>query len=162
LKSTYFFHDAEDSFQWNGALEAYDNSGRQKRQGLEFELQSIPWNNLVMELNFTYVHLEKLKQENGYQREANLIIRYDNPNIISVELAGHYARYGDLHAPPAYKPVDDTVLWDINFNKQLWKRDNTKAKIFLVIHNLSNESQYNDELFKNGPRWMEIGLNFSF
>ena len=157
LKSTFFFHDAKDSIQWNGALGSYDNSGKEKRRGLELELETVPWNNLVTELNFTYIG-----RENGYKREANLTFQYVNFDIITVEVTGHYAIYGDLDAPPAYKPMDGTILWDLSINKEVWRRDTNRSEIFLVGHNLSNESQYNDELLKNGPRWLEVGLKLFF
>ncbi|MDH4318928.1 MAG: TonB-dependent receptor, partial [Desulfobulbaceae bacterium] len=162
LKSTFFFHDAKKSFLWSRALGAYDNIGNQKRRGLELELETISWHHLVLELNFTYVHLENIDMENGYKREANLILSYDNPELISLELVGHYALYGELEGPAAYNPIDNTVLWDISLKKQIWRREQSRSEIFLVGHNLSNESQYDDELTKNGPRWLEVGLKFSF
>ncbi|MDH4318202.1 MAG: TonB-dependent receptor, partial [Desulfobulbaceae bacterium] len=92
LKSTFFLHDVEDAFQWNQALEAYDNNGVETRRGLELELETVPWHNLVMEVNYTYVYLENIAGENNHQQGANLIFRYDQPTSITVELAGHYAR----------------------------------------------------------------------
>ncbi len=162
LKTTLFYNDVSEAFSWNSALATYENSGSESRKGIELEISTLPWHHLSLELNFTYIHTEDDNGENGHKRFANLIALYDNPELLTVELSGHYARYGDLEAPPAYNPVDGTVLWDISISRKIWANEQLSSELFFVGHNLSNESQYDDELTPNSGRWLEAGLKVFF
>lgn len=162
FKTTLFYNDVSDAFHWNSDLLSYDNSGTETRKGIELEIATLPWNHLSLEFNFTYIHTEDDNGENGHKRFANLIALYDHPELLTVELSGHYARYGDLEAPPDYNPVDGTVLWDISISKKIWANGQLSSELFFVGHNLSNESQYTDELLPNCGRWLEAGLKFFF
>ncbi|MBU0943243.1 MAG: TonB-dependent receptor [Proteobacteria bacterium] len=162
LKTTLFYNDVSEAFSWNSALATYDNNGDESRKGIEVEISTLPWNHLSLELNFTYIHTEDEEGENGHKRFANLIALYDNPQLLTVELSGHYVRYGDLEAPPAYNPVDGTLLWDLSISRKIWANEKLSSELFLVGHNLSNESQYQDELLPNNGRWLEAGLKCFF
>ncbi|MBU1419037.1 MAG: TonB-dependent receptor [Proteobacteria bacterium] len=162
IKTTLFYNDVSEAFSWNSTLATYENNGDESRKGIEVEIATLPWNHLSLELNFTYTHTENKDGENGHKRFANLIALYDNPELLTVELSGHYARYGDLDAPPAYNPVDGTVLWDLSISRKIWANAQLSSEIFLVGHNLSNESQYDDELTPNSGRWLEAGLKVFF
>ncbi len=162
IKSTFFYDDVSDAFHWDADLSTYDNSGTETRKGIELELATLPWNSLSLEMNFTYTHTEDDNGDNGYQHATNLIALYDNPNLITVELSGNFIHYGDLEAPAAYNPVDDAVLWDISISKKIWSNEELSGEIFLVGHNLTNGSQYADELRVNCGRWLEAGVKFFF
>jgi vitamin B12 transporter len=162
IKTTLFYDDVSDAFHWDPALSTYDNSSSETRKGIELEIATLSWNHLSMELNFTYAHTEDDNGENGYKRDVNLIALYDNPELLTVELSGHYIHYGDLEAPPAYNPVDDNVLWDISISRKIWFNAQLSSDLFLVGHNLSNVSQYGDELQPNSGRWLEAGLKLFF
>ena len=162
IKTTLFYNDVSEAFSWDPVQATVVNRGEESRRGIELELATLPWNHLSLELNFTYIHTEDENGENGHKRLANLIALYDHPELFTMELSGHYARYGDLEAPPAYNPVDGTILWDLSISRKIWANEQLQSELFLVGHNLGNESQYDDELQPNSGRWLEAGLKFFF
>jgi vitamin B12 transporter len=162
LKTTIFFHDAKDAIQWSSTTLRMENSGEEERIGFEVEVETLPWHDLTLAVNYTYSHLSNMDKELGINQEANVIITYDNPDIITLELSGHYANFGSLVAPPAFNPEDNSIIWELSVTRNLWRQERFQADLFMVGHNLTNDSQYVDELLPNGPRWLEAGMKFRF
>ncbi len=162
LKATLFYHDAMDALQWSATTWQMENSGEEERTGFEVEMETLPWYDLTLVLNYTYSHISTMDKEHGINQEANIIVTYDNPDIITLELSGHYANFGNLHAPPAFNPEDNSLVWELSATKRLWQKERLQADLFVVGHNLTNESQFIDELLPNSPRWLEAGLKFRF
>ncbi len=162
LKTTLFYHEAKDAFAWSSTTGLYENLGEEERAGFEVEVETLPWYDLTLAINYTYSHLSNMDKEHGIQQEANLILTYDNADIATLELAGHYANYGTLVSPLYLNGEDNSIIWELSAIRTLWQQDRLQADLFVVGHNLTNDSQYNDDWLKNSPRWLEAGLKFRF
>ncbi len=162
LKTTLFYHDAKDVFPDRPTTPQYENIGEEERAGLEVEVETLPWHDLTLAVNYTYSHISNMDNEHGIQQEANIILTYDNPDIITLVLSGHYANYGTLDAKEAWNPEDNSLIWGLSATRTIWQDDRRRADLFLVGHNLTNDSQFADDFFKNSPRWLEAGMKFHF
>ena len=54
LKATLFLHEAKDV--WDNPVDPYINTGKTTRSGVELEAESIPWHNLTLLGNTTYIY----------------------------------------------------------------------------------------------------------
>ncbi len=91
-----------------------------------------------------------------------LSYRYDNPQILRAELAGHYVEWSDVDSPFYYNGEFDDPIWDLNLRRMLGRFGNASPELFFTIHNLFSSSQYLDELQENPGRWVEAGIKVSF
>ncbi len=162
LKTTLFSHDVSDAFTWDNSVMGYINKGKEDRDGIEFELSTIPFYDTSIAANYTYLHHKDKDNDNGYQHIFNIIITYNNPRFCTVELSGHYADYGDLVSPAYFDGIDSNIVWDLSVTRQLVLAEKVSSEIFFVAHNLTDEDHYADSWLKNNPRWVEVGLKLHF
>lgn len=160
LKTTLFYHRATDV--WTTWTWPYTNGGSATRRGFECELVTNRFHDTWLTANFTYTRHETQLDETGYSRLANLIVTYDNPELATLELAGHYVHFGSLHSPDSVNGRDDNFIWDLNVNKRIYKSDSLSCQLFGVLHNVFDEEQYYREIFPNAPRWFEAGMKIFF
>lgn len=163
LKAMGFYHDIDDTWTQKDADSIeFVNGGTSKRDGFEIEAETIAFHGLSLAANVAYVYLtnytyeKSLEGENGDEYIANLIVRYDNPDLADVELAGHYIYW-------AYEP-EQTVdsLWDLNIRRTIGQWQGASLVVFATAHNLFNGSQYIAELYPNPERWVEAGVRIRF
>lgn len=157
-KSTLFYHDAKDVWYSYPVLNGEDET----REGVEFELSTIPVLDTWVTANFIYTRHEDQMDDTNYSRVANVIITYDNPEIFTLELAGRYVKYGDLVSPDNYNAEDNNFTWDLSLNKKIYADERISSEFFAVVHNIFDEDQMYRDFHANAPRWIEAGVKLFF
>jgi vitamin B12 transporter len=167
VKSTLFLHEVENSIikvPYGGSPPAYNdimlNSGSDQRRGIELDIKSESIRNVSMEASGNYIHFHP-ESENGASEVFiyNLIFSYNNPDLITARLAGHFE---DMDSAETYRSNFDNVIWDFNSSKAITIGERIAATIFLRVHNLFNGNQYSLGDTKNPSRWFEGGIRLAF
>lgn len=163
VKTTLFLHDSKDSFErWDSTLGTWVNRDDAKREGIEVELETAPIWHTSLKANYTYTHHRNENGAHNYEKIVNLVLVYDNPKICTLDLGGHFIKYGDVASPPSWGGVDSHMIWELSINRTLFTSNNAKGELFFVGHNLTNELQFADPWLPNAQRWIEAGLKFYF
>jgi vitamin B12 transporter len=168
LKTTLFRHDISDlvgDIQLADGRFTYVNQGKQRRQGVEVEVKSMPVFNTS--LTFGYVFVDATDRETGEtvpgvaRNTYDVGLQYDDRQSFRATLKGHYIQW---HGEPADNGRYTAMIWDLNLEKKLFESsDNRRAvETFFTAHNLFNGAQYPSYPFRNPRRWFEGGLRFYF
>lgn len=164
VKAAVFHHNMNDALvdaapPTENAL--YVNEGNIKRDGIELDIKTAPFNAVSLKTGFAYVHkrlyLGETTSEDNYA--CNLAVRYDDNRSLSARLAGSYIWWDRAKEDNAKY---NTVIWDLNINKTIYSTGGTNSEFFLTVHNIFNGSHYTFDQRKNPRRWMEAGLRLSF
>jgi len=166
FKTTLFRHDISDAIDNeelpDGTVQAI-NKGKQRRQGLELELKTIPVYNTSIFAGFAYVHAkdkdtgERLQNIPEYTYDVG--IQHDNNKSFRASLRGHYIWW---NAETSLKGKYSSFIWDLDLMKRVYTKDKRTVEIFFTAHNIFNGSQYLQEPFKNPRRWIEGGIRLKF
>lgn len=139
------------------------NRDKQRRQGLEAEIKTIPLHNTSISAGFAYIDArdrdtdEKLIGIPEYSFDIGLL--YNDMKSFSGSLKGHYIWW----IPDEFiKGKYDSFIWDMNIRKTVYKGDKLNTELFISLHNIFNGSQYLSETFKNPGRWVEGGVGLRF
>ena len=162
IKATYFFHNLHKELNQDRINYIWINQGKTRRQGIEFEAQTIPLYKFTFSTGFSYVHIKSSEEpdtENQYT--YNLSIKYDDKKTFYAELFGGYT-WWNMKNGNSDNSKYDTFIWDLNINKKLNFKTNFSPDIFLTAHNIFNGSQYVSSNNKNTRRWVEAGLRLRF
>ncbi|MEW6288781.1 MAG: TonB-dependent receptor [Thermodesulfobacteriota bacterium] len=161
FKATYFEHRVEDAFR--GIINPDTGNGirinedKQRRQGFELEAKTVPFYNLSLQADFSYVHLNNYgSYDNTSEYASNLALLYDS-GTIAAGLYGHYIWY-DAQVSDA-----DDFIWDVTIRKRFALSASLAMDLFASGHNILNGTQESDR--DNYPcvaRWLEAGLRFHF
>jgi vitamin B12 transporter len=160
LKTTLFLNHTTDSLSRTG------ESDKQKKQGVEVELRTLPFFNTFIFAGYNFVDArsrESGAKIPGVARQTwNLGLYYDDRRSFRGALTGHYIRWissTDFNILPGKY---NAITWDINLNKRVFARGDYSAEVFFTGHNIFNGSQYQDGAFPNPRRWFEGGVRFRF
>jgi vitamin B12 transporter len=139
------------------------NSGRQRRQGVEAELRTVPVHDVSLMGGLTY--LEARDRDTGLRVTGvphltyNLGIDYRDSGLFSGALRGRFIRWD---SDPAAESRDSAMIWDLHLGKKFSLPGRSDAELFFTVHNLFNGSQYADSAFPNPHRWFEGGVKWTF
>jgi len=166
FKSTGFLHHISDVITTtklpNNTFTAV-NSGKQRRQGVEAEVRTLPVYNTSLMAGFAFV--DARDRETG--REIPDVPRYtwdvgidynDNTSFRGA-LRGHYIWW---NAEAANNARYKAFIWDVNLAKSIFDREGAALEIFFTAHNIFNGSQYFVGIFPNPRRWFEGGVRYKF
>ena len=162
VKTTLFRHDIDDAIV-NKALPDNTfisvNEGKQRRQGVEFELRTVPVYNTSFSAGFAFIDArdrntgEKIPNTPGYTYDIG--VYYDDNKSIKASLRGHYIWW---NADQSFDGDYNAFVWDFNVSKKVKITDKRDVELFLTAHNIFNGSQYLMGSFKNPRRWVEGGV----
>jgi vitamin B12 transporter len=168
LKTDIFLHDVSNVIE-HEFLPAPDgrfrniNNGKQRRQGIEAEMKTIPVYNMALVGGVAYI--DATDRDTG-QRINNIPrltydvgIDYRDSRSFSGSLRGHFIRW---NADPLSEAKDSAMIWDLHLGKKFSLSDQSSAELFFSAHNIFNGSQYSDYLYPNPRRWFEGGLRWTF
>jgi len=161
LKVTGFLHDVRDVIDTNTV--PFLNAGRQRRQGVEVELRTLPvWNTSFLA---GYTYMDNRDRETGLRLTNfptytyDLGIDYNDNDTLRGALRGHYIWWNaSADANARYT----AMIWDLNLAKRFFERDGLNLEAFFTAHNIFNGAQYASGFFPNPRRWFEGGLRFKF
>jgi vitamin B12 transporter len=167
LKATVFHHDLKNALvldYYGGGPPAYNdifiNKGKERRDGLEIEAETVPVYNTSMSLGFAYVDIDPADERGvSYTYTCNIGIRYDDKKSFRAELFGHYVWW---NLDESYRAECNDFIWDLNLNKRIWSKEKAATELFLTAHNIFNGSQYIHCGIKNPETWIEAGIRFKF
>ena len=141
---------------------SFINDGDALYKGVEIEARTVPFYNFSLAANYTHVDMDSDVKGHGRHSIANVVLEYNNPQIVFVQLYGHYVRWGKILSPPSWNGKDGNVLWDLNLRKTLLRKGKTDLELFGTVHNLTDGSQYTANDFHTQPRWFETGIRVHF
>jgi vitamin B12 transporter len=139
------------------------NSERQRREGFEVEMRTIPVHNFSISAGATFTDATNrdtgkvLKNIPRYTYDVGL--HFNDKKSFRVLLKGHYIWWNansDLNARYT------AMIWDLNLNKKILSRKGKNTEVFLTAHNIFNGSQFLQDVFRNPERWMEAGIRIKF
>lgn len=162
LKTTLFRHDVTDVFTYetvgNDLVRAV-NKGRQRKQGVEVELKSLPLYNTSLLAGFAFVDLSDRdtgERVTGAGRITyDIGLQYDDQRSFSGNLRGHYIGWDVDTAHNAF-------IWDLYLAKKFFTWDDRTIEVFFSARNLFNSSQFYFPEFRTPGRWFEGGVRFRF
>jgi vitamin B12 transporter len=159
FKVTGFRHDIQDVIDQNTLL----NAGKQRRQGVETELRTVPFFHTSLMAGFTFIDItdpethQVIKDLPRYT--CDMGIDYNDNDTLRGALRGHYISWNaSADADARYT----AMIWDLNLAKKFVERDGRALEVFFTAHNIFNGAQYLNVVFQNPRRWFEGGLRFKF
>jgi len=163
FKATYFLHYISDVISFNEATLTNVNSGRQKRQGVEAEVRTVPlWSTALM-AGFSFI--DARDRDTGQITQDvprytwDVGVDYDNEDIVRGSLRGHYIWW---NAEGFLNARYNAMIWDLNLSRKILERGNTVLEAFFTAHNLFDGAQYLLGTFPNPGRWFEGGVRCRF
>jgi vitamin B12 transporter len=166
LKTTLFRHSISDAiFDEELPNEKFKavNKEKQKRQGLEVEIKTIPVYNTSLSAGFAFVDAKNRdtgERLSGIPRYTyDIGVQYNDNKSFSALLNGHYIWW----TPETFAEGEyDSFIWDFNLSKNIYENNDRLADFFFSAHNIFNGSQYFSKFFKNPQRWLEAGIKLKF
>ncbi|RNC67916.1 MAG: TonB-dependent receptor [Desulfuromonadales bacterium] len=163
LKGTIFLNDISDVLDLDQNSGLFVNRGKQRRQGVDGEIRTVPFFYTSLLAGGTYVDAEDRSTGDTIPRIArytyNFGIDFNNPDWFIATLRGRYIWW---NAPAQQGGKYTSVAWDMHVAKRILTRDNLEIDLFLTGHNLFRGSQYADGAYKNADQWFEGGVRFRF
>ncbi len=165
LKVSAFRHEVRDAIMpetLSGTLYTIVNGEKQRRQGVEIEMKTVPIYHTSLSAGAAYMNTRDLDTgqtiQGVPQRTYDLGLQYDDEKSFKALLKGHYVYW---NAAPFYEGAYDSFIFDLHVTKNLYARDET-LQAFMDIHNIFNSSQYPTFFYKNPKRWLEAGIRYTF
>jgi vitamin B12 transporter len=173
FKGTYFYSelwDIEDfTFPDPPGTPAIVNLKEQRKQGFELEAKTAPIYGFSLAGGYTYTEARDrangalLQTDSGQTNPPHGVkatLNYDSSALgLHGALTGNYVWWNAAAGNNArYK----AMIWDLHLTQKLFPSTELSPELFFSAHNLFSGTQYQDDLFKNTPRWFEGGVRFRF
>ncbi len=168
IKGSLFRHELNDVLvgidtNGDGFTDKTVNQGKQRRQGFEVEMRTMPVYNTTLSAGTTYISAkdrdtnEVLLQIPQYTYDIGL--SYDDSKSLKAQLKGRYIWWntGDFH-----NSKYSNFNFDLNIAKTIYKNKDQKLEAFMTAHNLLNANQYMIDWYRNAGRWAEVGVRYKF
>lgn len=154
--------DAIDYVSFDDGTWSMANKNRQKREGFEAELKTLPVYNTSLTAGICYINARDLNTGQrimGVARYSyDIGLRYDDKKSLIALLKGHYIKW---ESDPSYNPRA-SFIWDFNISKRVYTQDKQNIELFASAHNIFNALQYRDDFYPNPKRWLEAGVRYKF
>jgi vitamin B12 transporter len=167
LKTMFFRHDMNDVLTEEAPSGrkpfTYVNKGKQRRQGVEAEIKTMPLYNTSLMAGYAYV--EAKDRSTGGEITAtpkytfDVGIQYDDKKSFQATLKGHYIRW---RIPPNEQGKFNAMTWDLNLSKKVFTHENRTIGLFFTANNIFNSAQFPIIYTRNPGRWFEGGVRFDF
>ncbi len=158
-------HDAITVENTSLGFRIAENNARQRRQGLEVEMKTLPVYNTSLTAGADFIDAKDLDSGQRLQyipyRVYDLGLLYDDEHTFRALLKG---RYIDWHTDPLspYPGKYNSFIFDLNMIKKIYQRRDAALEAFLDVHNILNGNQYVVSIYPNPERWFEGGLRYKF
>lgn len=161
IKATAFRHDIKDAIVLNSKSK-YVNLNKQKREGVEVELKTLPIYNTAFTLGGSYTDAKdkttgtQVIEYGEYTIDGGIV--YTRNSIVAA-VQGHYIWW--IAGPDLGSRHDDMIV-DASISKQVTLQDGLILELFGTLHNIFDGEQYLDSRFQNPDRWAEAGGRLLF
>ncbi|MEW5744690.1 MAG: TonB-dependent receptor [Nitrospirota bacterium] len=172
VKLSLFRHDIKDFITGQSiapSLFTYKNSERRRRQGVEFEVKTVPVYNTSLSAGFTFIASEDRDTgetvRNTPRYTYDFSVQYDDKKSITAFMKGHYIWWDSAGVATPSGPVIgnySSFIVDLTVTKILYRREDQSAELFASANNIFNGSQYFIGFYKNPGRWFEGGIRYKF
>jgi vitamin B12 transporter len=168
LKTTIFRHDISDllgSAQLPEGTLTSINQDKQRRQGVEVEVKTMPVFNTSLTFGYAFVDAEDRETGEtipGVARNTyDVGLQYDDRKSFRAVLKGHYIHW---HGEPMDNGRYTAMIWDLYLTKKVFAFADERQTLeaFFSAHNLFNGAQYSAFPFRNPRRWLEGGVRLYF
>jgi len=168
VKTTLFRHDINDlvgDIQLADGRFTFTNQGKQRRQGVEVEVKTMPVFNTSLTFGYAFVDAKDRENDETIPLVArntyDVGLQYDDRKSFRAALKGRYIQW---HGEPADNGRYTAMIWDLHLSKKLFafKDERRELEAFFSAHNLFNGAQYPSFPFRNPRRWFEGGIRFYF
>jgi vitamin B12 transporter len=170
VKVSLFRHDVSDAIvaqQVTDSTAMNVNAGRQRRQGVEAEMRTLPVYNTSLSAGATFIDATDLTTHETVKNVSrylyNIALTYDDKKSFNAMLKGHYVWWnanndGLVILDSKYSDF----IFDFSMNKTIYRNKDQSIEAFLTAHNLFNGNQYIYQIYQNARRWAEVGLRYKF
>ncbi|MBF0566223.1 MAG: TonB-dependent receptor [Nitrospirae bacterium] len=165
LKLSLFRHDVDDAIarvQLDTTHYTYENTAKQRRQGLEVEMETVPLYNVSINGGYSFIDTRDLINQtrpiDTPRHTTDIGLLYRKSGLMAL-LQGHYIIWDNTIQ--GYPANDKAFVFNLNVTKRLYQNKNINAEVLLTAHNIFNGSQ-NDSGYENPRRWFEGGVRFNF
>jgi vitamin B12 transporter len=158
VKTAAFYHDIDEVWGF-AALGKIVNKGHSRRNGLEVELETVPWYNLTFGGSLAYTYDRPEQGEADDFSKGTVKAGYTNSALFNAELFGSYVHWLDA---ATFRGEGDNFIWDLNVARNVAMGDRTNVDVFMTLHNITDADQYWHVFYQNPGRWIEVGLRFYF
>ncbi|MRR55647.1 MAG: TonB-dependent receptor [Deltaproteobacteria bacterium] len=168
LKTTLFRHDISELLgdeQLPDGKFIVINQGKQRRQGVEVEMKTMPILNTSLSIGYTFVDATDLETGMTIPLVARNIydigLQFDDRKSFTAFLKGRYIHW---NGEPEDNGKYTAMIWDLHLAKKFFTFESElqAVEVFLSGHNLFNGAQYPAYPFRNTRRWFEGGVRFHF
>ena len=138
------------------------NSGKERRQGMEIEMKSLPIYYTSVIVGAAFMNAKDLETgetiPNVPQRTYDIGLQFDD-NSLKALVKGHYIYW---NADPSFDGKYDSLIVDLHVTKELYVHHEQALEAYFDIHNIFNGSQYLVDVYRNPTRWFEAGVRYAF
>jgi vitamin B12 transporter len=138
------------------------NKGKERRQGMEVEMKSLPLYNTSVTIGAAFMESQDLDTgetiPNVPQRTYDIGLQFED-NSLNALLKGHYVFW---NVDPTFNGKYDSLIVDLHITKKLYAHHDQALQAYFDIHNIFNGSQYLVDVYKNPERWLEAGVRYAF
>ncbi len=168
VKVSLFRHELRDVLgtidsDGDGFVDKTVNVGRQRRQGFEAEIRTMPVYNTTLSAGTTYISAKDRDTNEVIPRipkyTYDIALNYDDNKSFKAQLKGRYVWW---NAEDFTQSRYSNFIVDLSITKTLLKSGDQRLETFLVGHNLLNANQYVIFFYKNAGRWIEGGIRYKF
>ncbi len=136
------------------------NDGEIIRQGLELEVQTLPFHHISLQTGFSYVDISPSNTAGSEETYAwNIGLKYDDRKSFRAQLFGRFIWWD---VDPIYNASYDDFIWELNLNKRILSGKSIDTEVFLTAHNLFGGDQFSDGDYRNPQTWVEAGIRLYF
>ncbi|MGA2152646.1 MAG: TonB-dependent receptor, partial [Geobacteraceae bacterium] len=163
LKTTFFWNQLSD-VQEQDPVTSEIVLKKELKQGVEVEGKTVPIFKTSLSAGYTFTNAKDRETGETLQGVPQQLVKLglhydDDQHSFRGSLLG---RYGWLNSPEDLNGKYNTIIWDLNLAKKIFKRHDTAIELFFNAHNIFNGAQYNEEQLKNARRWVEGGIRSNF
>lgn len=165
LKMTVFRHEVDNGITAvpvDASHYKAINRQKQRRQGLEVELETFPFYNVSLSSGYALADtrdmLTQIRLQSIIRHTIDIGLRYKKETFTAY-LYSHYLVWDNVPSSIPYS--DRSFVFNLNVVKRFYENKRTSADAFLTGHNLFNASQHFTEV-NNPRRWIEGGVRFNF
>lgn len=168
VKVSLFRHDLKDVLtsidsDGDGFQDKTVNQGRQRRQGFETEIRTMPIYNTTLSAGTTFISAKDRDTNEVIVRipkyTYDLALSYDDNKSFRAQLKGRYIWW---NAEDFTNSKYSNFVFDLNAAKTVYKQKDQRLEAFLTAHNIFNANQYLGNFYRNAGRWAEAGVRYKF
>ncbi|MBM2837690.1 MAG: hypothetical protein HW415_315 [Deltaproteobacteria bacterium] len=173
-KITFYRADVTDKVTWlydendvngngnTGEILSFINLNEVRRQGVEVEAKTKESKGLGLSYGYAFNDYRDLETDEVVKGQPRIIqnagVDYKGPFETRANINGRYIWWNAIDSDNA---KDKTWVWDAKVSKYLAKWKYAIGEIFVSVHNITDEDQYQADFYPNPGRWVEAGISLT-